>query len=373
MVQISLTDYLQTKMFFQLFDALLKEELINKDYYLESIGISPSSYRRAKNEEQKVGLQIVQTLSEKFNLKITPIEVLDNLEDMCNDIYFDMYYKIYDRYELYLAEIEKLLEQNYNVYPIFKLLKLFLLINAPKFSDELYQNYLDLFNEVKKYKNFYNPSLRGIYNLFILTFESNSIDYNLAKELYGGFSYYVASFRSWKDKKYTECLYYADKAKDILVKESNYKRISNLNFNIMSSLIYLNCFEECFELAFNQMLMLESFAFQKSETKRTMKYLLPAAIGIGKYEFVVKKLKDLDTMSQVEIVCYMISLSQLSFKDYDSFYQENFKSQQSNDIVASILKNTNNYIFSPNKDNLQKLDEFSSLKYIVHVLKSCKL
>lgn len=135
----------------------------------------------------------------------------------------------------------------------------------------------------------------------------------------------------------------------------------------------MNRFEECFELAFNQMLMLESFAFQKSETKRTMKYLLPAAIGIGKYEFVVKTLKDLDTMSQVEIVCYMISLSQLSFKDYDSFYQENFKSQQSNDIVASILKNTNNYILSPNKDNLQKLDEFSSLKYIVHVLKSCKL
>ncbi len=53
MVQISLTDYLQTKMFFQLFDALLKEELINKDYYLESIGISPSSYRRAKMKNKK--------------------------------------------------------------------------------------------------------------------------------------------------------------------------------------------------------------------------------------------------------------------------------------------------------------------------------
>lgn len=373
MIQISLTDYLQTKMFFQLFDALLKEESVNKEYFLESLGISPSSYRRAKNEEQKVGLQIVQILSEKFNLKAAPIELLDELEDLTNDIYFDMYYKIYDKYDLYLEKIEDLLKQDYNIYPIFKLLKLFLLINAPKFSDELYKEYIDLFNEVKKYKNFYNDSLRGIYNLFTLTFENNAIDYNLAKELYGGFSYYVASFRSWKDKKYTECLYYADKAKDILVRESNYKRIANLNFNIMSSLIYLNRFEECFELAFDQILMLESFAFQKSETKRTIKYLLPAAVGIGRYDFIVKRLKDSEVLSQVELVCYMIGLSQISLKEYEKFYNENIKVEGLNENTLNLIKNTNNYILCTNKENLQKLDEIPSLKYIVHVLKSCKL
>lgn len=371
MIQISLTDYMQTKLFFQLFDVLLKEESVNKEYYLESVGISPSSYRRAKNEEQKIGIQIVEILCSKFSLNITPIELIDELEDLSNEIYFDMYYKIYDRYDSFLEKIEELLQKNYNIYPILKLLKLFMLINSYKFSDELYDSYLGLYHEVKKYKNFYNDDLKGIYNLFVLTFENDSIDYNLAKELYGGFSYYVASFRAWKEKKYTECLYYAEKGKDILVAETNYKRIVNLNFNIMSSLMYLNRFEECFELAFDQMHMLESFSFEQSEKNKTLRYLLESALGIGKYEFVVKKLKDKERFTLTEIVCYMIALSQTSTTEYDEFYKEilSVSEGRSKDVCLAI----HSYLSSPNKDTLSKLESYPVLVYIVIVLKNCKL
>lgn len=371
MIQISLTEYMQTKLFFQLFDVLLKEESVNKEYYLESVGISPSSYRRAKNEEQKIGIQIMDTLCKKFNLNVAPLELIEEIESLANEIYFDMYYKVYDRYDAFLEKLEEYLSKNYNIYPIIKLLKLFILINAPKFSNELYEGYLELYNEVKRFKNFYNNDLMGVYNLFILTFENNSIDYNLAKELYGGFSYYIASFRAWKDKKYTECLYYAEKGKDILVRESNYKRVVNLNFNIMSSLMYLNRFEECFELAFDQILMLESFGFEKNEAKSTENYLLVSAIGLGKYEFIVKRMKGRTTFNKVEISCYMIALKCAYSSEYSAFYKEilELEDGMSKDICMAL----NSYLESPSKDNLLKLEALPVLKYIILVLKSCKL
>lgn len=371
MIQISLTEYMQTKLFFQLFDVLLKEESVNKEYYLESIGISPSSYRRAKNEEQKIGIQIMETLCSKFKINIAPMELIEELENLSNEIYFDMYYKVYDRYNAFLEKLEDYLSNNYNIYPIVKLLKLFMLINAPMFSDELYENYLELYNEVKKFKNFYNKDLMGIYNLFVLTFENNSIDYNLAKELYGGFSYYIASFRAWKNKRYTECLYYAEKAKSILVEESNYKRIVNLNFNIMSSLMFLNRFEECFELAFNQALMLESFGFEKDELKKTERYLYTSAIGVGKFELIAKRLKNQTVFNQNEIVCYMVALSQTNFNEYSWFYKETLDIDDCENRDLCIVLNS--YLKSPNKDSLSKLEKISVLKYFVIALKSCKL
>lgn len=373
MIQICLDDYLQTKLYFQLFDVLLKEESVNKEYYLESIGISPSSYRRAKNDEQKIGIQIVEILCTKFKLFIPSSEVIAELEDLANDIYFDMYYKIYDKYDLFMQKLDELLTKKYNIFPIAKLLKLFMLINAPKFSGELYENYLELYYEVKKYKNFYNDGLKGIYNLFVLTFENNSIDYNLAKELYGGFSYYVASFKAWKDKKYTECLYYAEKGKDILVEETNYKRIVNLNFNIMSSLMFLNRFEECFELAFNQLLMLQSFSYGKREEQITERYLLESALGIGKYDFIVKRVKDNEVFTLTEIICYMIALNQVSLSEYKVFYIKLINDLSENDKNKNICTAINKYLTCKNKENLSKLEEIPSIKYIVLALKSCKL
>lgn len=371
MIQISLTEYMQTKLFFQLFDVLLKEESVNKEYYLESVGVSPSSYRRAKNEEQKIGIQIMETLCSKFNLNIMPLEMIEEIESLANEIYFDMYYKVYDRYEKFLQKLDEYLSKNYNIYPIIKLLKLFVLINSSKFSNELYESYLELYNEVKKFKNFYNNDLMGIYNLFVLTFENNSIDYNLAKELYGGFSYYIASFRAWKNKRYTECLYYAEKAKIILVEESNYKRIVNLNFNIMSSLMYLNRFEECFELAFDQLLMLESFGFKSDELKKTERYLFSSALVLGKYEFIIKRFKDFEVFQQNEICCYMIALNQTNINEYLTFYQKVLEME--NEKNRNICIALNSYLEFPSKENLLKLEATPVLKYIVIALKSCKL
>ena len=47
------------KQYFLLYDVILKNEPTNKDAFLESLGIIPSSYRRSRMAEQKVGIKII--------------------------------------------------------------------------------------------------------------------------------------------------------------------------------------------------------------------------------------------------------------------------------------------------------------------------
>ena len=55
MRRIDLKEYLKSMKLLLVFDALIKGEIINKDAFLETKGIAPSSYRRARAKDQKVG------------------------------------------------------------------------------------------------------------------------------------------------------------------------------------------------------------------------------------------------------------------------------------------------------------------------------
>ena len=55
MKKIHLDIYKETRQYLYLFDVLMKDEIINKDYFLADLGINPGSYRRAKVTEQKIG------------------------------------------------------------------------------------------------------------------------------------------------------------------------------------------------------------------------------------------------------------------------------------------------------------------------------
>lgn len=55
---IHLDLYKETKIYFHLFDFLIKEEKVIKEDFLEKLGISASSYRRARRSEQNIGKEI---------------------------------------------------------------------------------------------------------------------------------------------------------------------------------------------------------------------------------------------------------------------------------------------------------------------------
>ena len=70
MKKIDLSLYKTYKPYFVYFDILIKKVSSNKDSFLEEIYLSPSSYRRAKNEGSKIGKQLTIDLCNYFNINL---------------------------------------------------------------------------------------------------------------------------------------------------------------------------------------------------------------------------------------------------------------------------------------------------------------
>ena len=99
MIKIDLSIYKKSKPYFLVFDVLLKNLPIKKEVYLSENGINPSSYRLSRKHEQKIGFKILRTLCDRHNYKIMDNDLIDNLERRINQIYFNIYYKIYDTFD----------------------------------------------------------------------------------------------------------------------------------------------------------------------------------------------------------------------------------------------------------------------------------
>jgi hypothetical protein len=112
MIKIELSEYKNNIKYLQLFEILIKEKYSNKDEFLTSIKITPSTFRRAKEGNSKHSSQIVRTLANHFNLKYVDDSLIDKLEKKLNKIYFNIYYKIKDTFDEDFEELNNLLNDN---------------------------------------------------------------------------------------------------------------------------------------------------------------------------------------------------------------------------------------------------------------------
>ena len=119
MNEINLSIYKENQIYFYMFDVLIKNTNSNKEEFLESIYISPSSYRRAKLEGKKIGNQLIKELCDYFKLKTFNIELIEEVENKLNEIYFAMYYKIYDSYEIYLEWLENMINEKFSTLTFY--------------------------------------------------------------------------------------------------------------------------------------------------------------------------------------------------------------------------------------------------------------
>ena len=87
MFNINLSIYKESKQYFQLFDILLKDLDINKEAFLKDVGISPSSYRKARTIEQNIGDKIVEQLCRALGYKKASVEFIEEFEIFFNKIY----------------------------------------------------------------------------------------------------------------------------------------------------------------------------------------------------------------------------------------------------------------------------------------------
>ena len=368
MFTISLKQYNETKYYFLLFDVLLKKVNITKEVFLKEAGISPSSYRKARTIEQNVGKKIISQLCTSLEYKNVNSKFIDDFEDFINNIYFNVYYKVYKTYDEDLEKLEKLLEENYIIFPIIRLIKLFMVANSHIESDEFITKNRDEFIELKKYTDFFNEDLLEIYDILSLLFEPVLSKNLMVKTFKNSLVYYSIASRLCRDKRFVECLFISKKAEEILVRERNYKRLLYLNIKVMYSLCAIHSYQECYELANMQLYTLQSFVNTEFEFNNTVKYLVIASIALKKYSIIENVLMNKKNIFLIELCCLLIAKYHTDIDEYTNMYNYYHKALKKIEEIY-VITCIDNYLKNKDKKELSKLESVNILDTLVYAIK----
>ncbi len=213
MKYINLTPYKESKQYLGLLEILMKNQGLNKDEFLLSHKISPTSFRRARSSEQRVGVEIIEKLSKIFDYRVHTEEEIEEIEILLNQIYNEIYFKIYDNFDFFFEKIEYELNSKSILFPILKLFKLFLLLNEHKQRKDTLRENQDLFSDLQKYEPFYNQDIKEIYEIVKIVFTKDIPDEYMQKEFQNGLIYYSLASKYNYNKECIASLYFADKAK----------------------------------------------------------------------------------------------------------------------------------------------------------------
>ncbi len=367
MFKIDLSCYFSSKQYFILYDILFKELSINKEPFLISNGINPSSYRRARSKEQQIGSTISKQLSKVIGYKELSVEQLVQIEKRINQIYFNIYYKIYDTYEDDLKFIKMLLNDQYLIFPILKLFFLFLTIHNQNQEQVVINDLKIEFSELKKYVPFFTTELQEIFDLISIKFDYNNLSKLKSKNYNNALFYYEIAFKLQDDEQYLESLYYANICKEELLKVGNYKRLIYLNNIILKNYLEISNYDACIDLSINQLYTLKSFNFLGYdlgyEYHKTKDYLNISAIALGKYDLVIDILAENKILSSSDKVILLIAYyndNQTNYKNYLNKLINNCKHQ-------ILFINLDNYLTKKDKPAKEYLKMHLS-KYLLKIL-----
>lgn len=369
MINFDFSIYKNNKQYFLFYDVILKNEPTNKDAFLESLGIIPSSYRRSRMAEQKVGIKIIDTLNLHYNLQQPTDEFLDELENRFSSIYFDLYFKNYLNFEKDCEYVDSLLDKKFNIYPIIYLMKLFMVINSQKNGKKLLQDYKDMYLEVIRYKNFFTQQLLDILDLIVLSFEDEITKEMLAKTYTNGLAYFIIASKLSMKKRFIESLYYAEYSKSYLERENNYKRMIFLNLTKMFNYNCIGNYQECYELAHRQLIMLYSFSIITFEFASTIKHLSIACLALKKYEETIHFVEMGEQYTLTDLACFLVSKYYTNLNDYHKELNEYLNDNIGNIKLTEFLNNLDNYLNYKDKTSLQNLEKFNLYSCLPDLLK----
>lgn len=367
---IDLEEYRDCKQYFILFDILLKDTIENKEAFLESLGISPSSYRKCRKGELRIGSQIIGLLAKHFDLKIPTDELLDELTKVLNRIYYNMYYKIYTYFDEDLNYIQTLIKEKYTIFPILKLIELYIEFTKDRDANLLLKENMELYLEVKKYKNFFNNSLLDLFETEYLAFESDLTEEDLTKNYDSNLdAYFTLSSRLFRKKRYIESLFFAQKAKALLLEDANIIRFLYLNNIIMACLMNTNNYGECFNVSFKQILTIKSIEKEKQLIEGANKFLNLSLLGLKRYDEVVVNLIDSKELKIVDVSCLLVALFHVNGKKYQECYKT-LNTTNLSENSKKYLRCLDKYLRKPSKSLLTELENYDLARYIVKILKN---
>lgn len=364
MYKICFKEYYNASQYLILFDLLMKLQGLNKDNFLMSIGISPTSYRRARASNQKIGYKIVKILADYFDLKMITSEEVEETDKFLNKVFSDIYFKRCETIEEYSLELNRLVQKKNLLFPIYLLMILFININDTGPRESIISKNMNLFIEVKKYKNFYSSGLEEIFDSIVIYF-NKTIPKEIFNKTYNtSIVYFSLASKCNLQKEYYTSLYFADKARVILIEECNYIKLIYLNLIYMLNYNVLGMYEKTYELAGNQIIALNALGRTDFEYRITIQHLALASIAIEKYNEVIELLESQSIYQETDFLCLMFAHFMTNQKEYERLYNSiDVTSKENNGI-----KNLDTFLRKKNRSNLQKLQVEGIKSIFVNVL-----
>lgn len=370
MFSINLNDYKKTKIYLQLFDVILKDLPINKEEFLLEHDITPSSYRLARKVEQNVGKSIIIKLSEVFKFVTLADDELEDVEEQLNKIYFDIYYKNYDNYDDHLEYINEMINKNFSIHPLFKLFKLFLLCNSNKSVKNVYSDNNGLFNEIVKYKNFYNKELVEIYNILNLFFNDSIKESEKHQDYKNPMSYQILASRCYMKEKYIEAIYYSTKACDILLDEMNFKRYVSVNRTLMACQLCIGDYETCYMNSVKVLRSVKSLNLEQFEIDAAEDYYYASLLGLKRFDIIYKKLKDNNNFNKNKFTCFLFSMFEIDQTLFSNYLKENINFKELSNEYCEYIKSICLFLEKKDKKQLDRLKDYSIMKGLIRILKN---
>lgn len=367
--KFDLSVYKTTTIYFKLFDVIIKNNQYNKDLFLESKKITPSSYRRSSKSEQKIGITIIKLLSETFDLEIVDYKKIDELELFFNKVYYDIYYKISDNYEAYIKDINMLLSKNLIIYPILNLFKLFILANMNNSPKDTIKKYNKLYEETISFLPFYESVFGDVSDAVRLAYSLNLTDEMISKKYNLGLHYFIIGSKLWTLRNYTGSLYYCLKAKQLFFEEENYIRIIYVNFTIMSNYNMLANYEECNVLAYKQLMTLKSSKNNGIEYKTTKKHLMFSLLGLKKYDEVLNLLENNEGYNITDMCCLLICKYKENYDEYNKYFTSEILLKNLNENYKTLFENLHLFLTKNEKKALVELEKCNVGDVLIKILK----
>lgn len=370
MKEFDFSIYKGTKQFFRLFDVYIKQFEKNKEVVFDKLDINNSSYRRARNTEQNVGKEILNKLTDFYNLKIPTILEIDKLCEFANKVYKNVYYRIDCDLHADINYIQEKIENKTLLFPIYNLLKLFLIVNLNKSPKQILNEYSNLYVDIKKYKDFYTIELLEVLEILSLFFEEEYNNDGWVTDFNNPMSYQILASKFYAKEKYIETIFFSMQAREILLKDQNFKRYIIVNHTLMSSLLYASNFKECLEIAKKHMMCVKSLNLSVYEQEITKKYLYTALLGLAEYDRIINELYDEQGFSLTTLTCLLVSLHCVSKNDkYKYFLNNNIVMKELKDTKKEFINGLTYYLSHRDKKLLNKFTNYDIMGSLIPILK----
>lgn len=366
-MEFNFSQYEHTQKYFYFFDTYIKNNNDKKEELFEKLNITGSTYRRARNNESKAGKMVIKSLCDYYKIIIPDIKYIKELEKLVTEIYNKMYYKSFDSYDKDLNTIKSFLEENTIFKPVLQLIKMFMEFNSYDVPKEIRDDELKIFYELVKYEKFFTDELKHILEILKLYFDeeymNNIWEYNYQNPM----AYQLLASKCFMRDKYIEAIFYASKAKDILLQENNFKRFIVVNRMLLTSMLCAKNYHEVYRLINMHKLSISVLDLNEKEIVYANNIYYASMLGLEMYDKIIEELKDAQKFNLSQFTCLLVSLYKKSKKLYYEYVKDIEKDLNAN--YLNYINHLTKYLENKNKEIFNTLKSTNVMKGIQIILK----